>query len=90
MVYLDDIILISNTSQGHLGLLPAVLDRLMADGLMVSREKVHFCKPQLRYLGNFDDSQGLRPDGEEVQSISTAFIGTASWYHRFIPKLSPN
>ena len=99
MVYLDDIIIISKTFSEHLRILGLVFDRLKNAGLIVSEEKCHFCKPELKYLGYIVDAKGLRPDPEKVQAILNIvppqniteirrFIGTASWYRRFVPNFS--
>ncbi|KAL1488854.1 hypothetical protein ABEB36_014649 [Hypothenemus hampei] len=99
MVYLDDIIVISESFSEHLQILGLVFDRLRDAGLVVKREKCHFCKAELKYLGYMVDSRGLRPDPEKVQAIINIvpptnitevrrFIGTASWYRRFVPNFS--
>lgn len=99
MVYLDDIIIISKTFSEHLKLLGIVFDRLTEAGLIVSEKKCHFCKPELKYLGYVVDAKGLRPDPEKVEAIVNIippkniteirrFIGTASWYRRFVPNFS--
>ena len=99
MVYLDDIIITSSSFPEHLELLGVVFDRLRESGLIVSLEKCNFCKPELRYLGYLVDSKGLRPDPEKVEAIVNIpppknineirrFIGTASWYRRFVPNFS--
>lgn len=99
MVYLDDIIVISKTFEDHLRLLGIVLDRLREAGLIVSLDKCHFCRPELQYLGYVVDRYGLRPDPQKVAAIINIsppknvtevrrFLGTASWYRRFIPNFS--
>lgn len=98
-VYLDNIIIISNTFSNHLKLLTTVFDRLHESGLVVSLDKCHFCKSELKYLGYIVDSAGLRPDPGKVEAILNIpppknvseirrFIGTASWYRRFITNFS--
>ena len=99
MVYLDDIILISQDFDEHLRLLELVFDRLHEAGLIVSVDKCQFCRPELKYLGYVVDRQGLRPDAEKVEAIVNIpppknvteirrFVGTASWYRRFVPNFS--
>lgn len=99
MVYLDDIILISQDFDEHLRLLSLVFDRLLEAGLIVSLEKCQFCRSELKYLGYVVDRQGLRPDPSKVEAIVgipppknvteiRRFIGTASWYRRFVPSFS--
>lgn len=99
MVYLDDIVILSSSFSEHLKLLEIVFDRLAKAGLVVSLDKCNFCKPELRYLGYLVDAQGLRPDPEKVEAIVNIpppkninevrrFVGTASWYRRFVPNFS--
>lgn len=98
-VYLDDIIVISPDFDTHIKVLGEVLDRLLSAGLTVSREKCHFCRPSLRYLGYVVDAEGLHVDVAKVEAMLNVppprnakevrrFIGMSSWYRRFIPNFS--
>lgn len=97
--YLDDIIIISSTFEEHVSLLSRVLDKLIHANLTINLAKCKFFRSQLRYLGYIVDSQGLRTDPEKVDAILNfptpknrkeikRFLGTASWYRRFIPNFS--
>ncbi|CAH0556831.1 unnamed protein product [Brassicogethes aeneus] len=99
MVYLDDVIIVTKDFETHLNILTKVFDRLLEAGLVVSHEKCNFCRPQLKYLGYIVDQSGLHPDPEKVEAIFRIpsprniqeirrFIGTASWYRRFVPNFS--
>ena len=68
-VYLDDIIIISSTFESHLEILSKVLKRLRDAGLSVSKDKCHFCRQSLSYLGYVVDAQGLRVDPSKVDYI---------------------
>jgi hypothetical protein len=94
-VYLDDVIIATQTYDQHLKVLNSVLQRLHTAGLTVNQEKSQFCRPELRYLGYVIDERGLRVDPEKVISILNIpipknvravrqFLGVASWYRRFI------
>ena len=98
-VYLDDIVIVTNDFDKHLEVLWEVLTRLMAAGLTVRRDKCHFCRPELRYLGYVVDKHGLHVDPEKVSAILNLpipttvtevrrVLGMASWYRRFIPNFS--
>lgn len=97
--YLDDIIIVSGTFDEHVALILRVLEKLKCAGLTVNLEKCQFFRSQLRYLGYIVDSQGLRTDPDKVEAILNyprptnrkevkRFLGTASWYRRFIPQFS--
>lgn len=98
-VYLDDIIVISSSFEDHINILDQIFTRLYNAGLTVSKDKCHFCKPELKYLGYIIDKKGLRVDPEKVQAILSiptpsnirevrCFMGMASWYRRFVPHFS--
>jgi transposase InsO family protein len=98
-VYLDDIVIVTAEFEKHLEVLDAVLRRLNEAKVTLNLAKCNFCRPQLKYLGYVVDSQGLRVDPEKVESVLKIpapknskevrqFVGTASWYRRFIPDFS--
>lgn len=98
-VYLDDIVIVTQTFDKHLEVLKEVFDRLTAAGLTVRRDKCHFCLPELKFLGFVVDASGLHCDPDKVAAIlnlptpknSTEvrrFLGIVSWYRRFIPQCS--
>lgn len=98
-VYLDDIIIVSNTFEKHLEILKEIFNRLSNAGLTLSKEKCKFCLPQLEYLGYVIDKRGLHVNPNKVKAILDIptpknvnevrrVLGTASWYRRFIPNFS--
>lgn len=98
-VYLDDIVICTPTFEQHLTILEEVLKRLRDAGLTLGKEKCHFCKPELKYLGYVVNSRGLLVDPDKVAAILRIptpknvpevrrVIGMASWYRRFIPNFS--
>lgn len=97
--YLDDVIIISDYFNSHVSLLLRVLDKLRQANLTVNLEKCQFFRCQLKYLGYVVDSRGLRTDPEKVEAILNyptptcrkdvkRFLGTATWYRRFVPQFS--
>lgn len=98
-VFVDDVIIVSNNYEQHIALLRRVLDKLKMANLTINFTKSQFFRTQLKYLGYVVDSDGLHADPEKVESITNyptptnrkevrRFIGTASWYRRFIPNFS--
>ncbi|CAB0041043.1 unnamed protein product [Trichogramma brassicae] len=49
--YLDDVIVVTETFADHLKWLKFALSRLVDAGLQINREKCHFCRPRVLYLG---------------------------------------
>lgn len=98
-VFVDDVIIVSNNFEQHMSLLTRVLQKLKMANLTINSKKSLFFRRQLKYLGYIVDSNGLQPDPEKVESILNypaptnrkevrRFLGTASWYRRFIPNFS--
>lgn len=98
-VYLDDVIIVTDTFEKHLEILREVFERFREANLSVSKEKCFFCRPELRYLGYVVDRRGLHVDPDKVAAILNIpspknttevrrIIGIASWYRRFIPSFS--
>ncbi|KMQ85297.1 reverse ribonuclease integrase, partial [Lasius niger] len=99
LVYLDDIIVASNTFEEHLRHLTEVFRRLRQARLRLNPEKCYFCRQSLKYLGHLVDRQGIRTDPDKVSAITgwptptilrkvRQFLGVASWYRRFIADFS--
>ncbi|KAJ2939810.1 hypothetical protein O0L34_g18004 [Tuta absoluta] len=97
--YLDDIIIISSTFEEHISLLLKVLEKLTFARLTINFEKSVFFRGQLKYLGYIVDEHGLRADPDKIRAILDfpvptsrkevrKFIGTCSWFRRFVPNFS--
>lgn len=98
-VYLDDIVIASNTFEEHLRRLQDVARRLHDANLSVNMEKSKFCVSELPYLGFILSEGGVRPNPEKVESIVNferpssvrslrRFLGMINYYRRFIDGFS--
>lgn len=98
-VYIDDIIIVSDSFPRHIYLLHEVAKRLKAHGFTISSEKSKFCVKQLKYLGYILDENGLKMDPEKISPILNLpspknvrevrrIVGMAGWYGRFIKNFS--
>ena len=96
-VYIDDILIASETLEQHLEDLEQVFKTLAANGLVVQRSKCVLGKSSLEFLGYQVDSNGISPLQDRVTAISAAsppttikelqrFLGMVGYYRRFIPK----
>lgn len=98
-VYLDDLVLATESFEEHLELLQEIARRLKSAGLTINAEKSIFCRKSLKYLGCVLDKSGWHVDEEKVEAISRfptpttkkeiqRFIGMCGWYRRFIKDFS--
>ena len=98
-VYLDDIIITSDTLEEHLKLLEIVANRLRNANLTISIEKSKFCQKSVRYLGFILSENGISVDAAKIQPILDypvpkctkdvrRLLGLAGFYHRFIENYS--
>lgn len=98
-VYLDDIIVISNTFEEHLDRLRDLAARLRAANLSINLQKSKFCVSEVAYLGYILGQTGIRPNPERIEAIVNferpkslravrRFLGMCNYYRRFIASFS--
>jgi len=68
-IYLDDIVIYSNTLVEHVGHVKLVIDILAREKLYLSEKKLHFIAPELHLLGCIIDDNGNRMDPDKVDSV---------------------
>lgn len=72
VVYLDDILVTSETEEQHLQNPAAVLEKLEAAGLRLKKDKCSFMKPAVEYLGHIIDKEGQHPTADRIKGIGDA------------------
>lgn len=98
-VYLDDIVICSETFEDHLEWIRKVAERLSEANLTINTTKSKFCQKQIKYLGYILSGDGLRPDPVKISGIVNyqaptkirevrQFMGMANFYSRFIENFS--
>ena len=94
-VYLDDILVFSETEQQHLHDFRAVLERLHREKFHAKQRKCEFGKRSVKYLGHIVENGTIRVDLDKVAAVQTwpaptcvkevqQFLGLANYYHEFI------
>ena len=94
-VYLDDILVFSETEQQHLHDLHAVLEWLRREKFHAKRRKCEFGKRSVKYLSHIVENGTIRVDLDKVAAVQTwpaptcvkevqQFLGLANYYHEFI------
>lgn len=69
-VYIDDLLIASETPEQHKEHLCAVFERLQHQGIIINPQKCKFCVASLEFLGHLVDSSGIHPLPDKVQAIT--------------------
>lgn len=98
-VYLDDIIITSETFEEHIRLLKCVALRLTTANLTINLAKSKFCQKNIKYLGYVLSEEGLSTDVAKIKPILDypvprtvkevrRVLGLAGFYQKFIKNFS--
>ena len=68
-VYLDDIIIYSNSLEDHIKYCKIVINILQREKLFLSRDKLRFLSSKMKILGRIIDDQGIRMDPDKVDKV---------------------
>ncbi|XP_060539018.1 uncharacterized protein LOC132709560 [Pantherophis guttatus] len=99
LVYLDDILIYTETIDEHIPLVRQVLEKLLRANLYVKLPKCDFHQSRLDYLGYRVSNEGIEMDPAKVQSVLQwqpprtrrqlqSFLGFANFYRQFIPSFA--
>ncbi|XP_030839510.1 uncharacterized protein LOC763830 [Strongylocentrotus purpuratus] len=99
VVYIDDILVFSDTWSDHLAYLRDLFDRLTKAGLVVNLAKCEFAKATVTYLGHEVGRGHVVPRQAKVQAIVEfpapsskkevmRFLGMCGFYRKFVPNFS--
>jgi hypothetical protein len=68
-VYLDDIIIYSETLEEHIDHVKRIIDVLKRETLYLSANKMQLIQPELKVLGRIVDDEGIRMDPDKVDCV---------------------
>jgi len=94
-VYIDDLIIASESEEAHLKDIDEVLQRIIQFGMKIRLEKCSWARSRVQFLGHLIGSDGIRPNPEKVRIIKDypapttaaemkSFLGLISYFRRFI------
>lgn len=99
LVYLDDVIIYSNTEEEHQEHIRKVMSALAKHKLIVSEKKCNWFQKSLLFLGHIVDGDGIRTNPSKVDKIVNwptpenithvrGFLNLCTYYKRFIQGFS--
>ena len=98
-VYIDDVLVFSQSLEEHLEHLCLVIQKLQDAGLKLKPSKCQFVRKEVEYLGHVLTPDGLKTNLKLVESVANypkpqnsteakQFLGLSSYYRRFIKEFS--
>jgi hypothetical protein len=99
VVYLDDILIYSQTEEEHKAHVCLVLDVLKREKFYVCQAKFTSAAEKIKFLGHIVNSEGIRPDPKKVEIVQNrpvsknvhevrSFLGLANYFCKFISHYS--
>jgi len=98
-VYIDDIVIYSNTFEEHLQHVEEVLRRLKEANLIIKLGKCTFNQEEIKLLGHIVGRNGIRTDPEKIEKVKNyprptnlkelrGAIGLFTYYRKFVPEFA--
>ena len=93
-VYVDDIIVYTDTYEHHAEVLRRLFLCLSNNGVVINRDKMSFFQQQVNYLEFKITNEGYKPLGIEAIGTSATkkqvkkFLGIVNYYRQHIPGLA--
>ena len=95
LVYIDDVIIYSETFEEHMIHIKEVFKKLRKTNLKIRAEKCSFAKQEIEFLGHIIGKDGIKVNEKLVEKVKNfprpksvtelrGFLGLASYYRRFI------
>ncbi|KMQ90069.1 krab-a domain-containing protein [Lasius niger] len=99
IIYLDDILIASDSLEEHLNHLKIILDRLSRVGFRLNKAKCEFLRTEISFLGHTFDQVKVEMNSDTKSAIQNfakprnkkavqSYLGLVNWDRRFIPNLA--
>ena len=95
LIFLDDILIFSETFEEHISRIGAVFSQLCQHGLKLKASKCEFFKSRVSYLGHVVSQNGVETDPDKISALKEwpvpqnvkqlrSFLGFTGYYRRYI------
>ena len=99
VLYIDDVIVFSDTVESHIDRLSQVMDRLLKAGLKLKPSKCQLLRHRVEFLGHIVSAEGVAVDPAKVEKVVNwpaprtvsqlrSFLGLCTYYQNFIKDYS--
>ena len=99
IVYIDDVLIMSDSFEEHLALVDKVLKTFAECGVKIKREKCTWFAEEVEFLGHVVSSEGLRKPAKYVEKVLSVprpstvrqlreFLGLANFQRKFVANFS--
>ena len=99
VIFLDDVIVFSNTYEEHIERLSMVFRKLEEYNLKLSPKKCKFLQERVKYVGHIVSSKGVETDPDKIEKVINwprptnhdevrQFLGFVGYYRRFVKDFS--
>ena len=99
IIYIDDVLIMSESFEDHIKLIEKVLSTLMRNGVKIKTSKCEWFKSEVTFLGHVINSSGIRKSPEYVEKVLRIekprtvkelrqFLGLINFQRKFIEKCS--
>lgn len=99
IIYIDDILVVSEDIEKHFGILKQVFEIMHANNLQPQLKKCAFFQPSISYLGYEISANGIKPSSNHIEAVRNfpvpknchevhRFVGLVSFFRRFILNFS--
>ena len=99
IVYLDDILIFTESKEKHYERVEEVLERIVKAGLRINPKKCHILREEIKFLGHIINKNGIQTDPAKLEAIRTferpkciknlrSFLGICNYYRKFIKEYS--
>ena len=97
VIYLDDVLIFSNTLEEHKTTLQEIFNTIKSANIKLSPKKCTFLKHQVKYLGHVISENGIQTDPDKIDKIKNlplpktedqlvSFLGFCGYYRKFVEK----